>query len=572
MATIKDIAIGMSVNPKDFNQGLNSADSRLTKFTERLKSLNTGVGGKLTALGGAIGGGLLGALALKGTVEGIAEIAMKGAEMNALLGKTGVIFGDSARIILDEADAIADRFGVVRGEFINAAVDLGSMFKGAGASQKEAAKLGVTMAKLGIDMASFSDAVNQDAFGALKSALKGESDPIEAFLVTLNAEKIATEAVTSGLAKNKNEIDDLAKKTATLNLILKQTRDAQGDLARTFNETGNQVKATGGRFENLKVEAGLAILPITEAVSKLANSAMVELTKAISGNRDAVMDWAQQNAAATGAVYSGFAQVGVGIAATVNIIQDLGIAFKAVEFGILNFEYAAIRAFTAAAKVIDALLAKIAGAKPEDFSAWDADVAAAKAAAIQAQQDLAAARNQPWNGDKIIDMFARIKDSASQMSASVATSVKSMGKEVSEAAFAMSKAIGDLEAKFKFELATSGMSSRMAEIHKLATQGATAAQLKNVRALGLQLDAKDQLAAAKSLPTHAGAALEGSTEAYSARLRFKGQETTDSTKNLVKKADEQVVLQKQMTGLLGKCASALDAMKTNSGVWPVTGI
>jgi hypothetical protein len=221
-------------------------------------------------------------LAAAGAVAGVGlyKAFQSASELNATLSKTKVIFGDAAGEIIGLADEMAKKFGQSKSEYLSAAASFGAVFKGMGKSQKESAALGNQIAQLGMDMASFERAntTNADAFTALSAALRGEMDPIEKFRVFLNADKIEAEALALGVAKTKSEITDAAKKTAILNLILKQTMDVQGDLARTANDPDNQFKKLTGTFSNLAGTIGQQLMPAFNVILGAGNSILAEFS------------------------------------------------------------------------------------------------------------------------------------------------------------------------------------------------------------------------------------------------------------------------------------------------------
>src|SRR5262249_20644387 len=149
----------------------------------------------------------------------------------------------------------------VKGEFLNAASDFGSAFKAIGTAAPDAAALGNQLAKLGMDMASFNNASNEEAFTALRAALRGEFDPLERFNVMLSAAAIEAEAMRMGLIKNSSELDEAAKKQATLSLIMKKTADQQGDMERTADGSANSWRKLTGTLTNLATEVGSTLEP-----------------------------------------------------------------------------------------------------------------------------------------------------------------------------------------------------------------------------------------------------------------------------------------------------------------------
>ena len=250
------VEIGGKTNA--FDSALDGVKSRLSSTSVAIGTFVGNTASALANLGAQFGGDVF-----RGTIGSASEL-------NAVVSKTSVIFGDASAEIIRESDAMAKAFGTSKTEYINAATSFGAVFKGLGKSQGEAAALGNQLAKLGMDLASFDGSSNADAFQAISSALRGEMDPIEKFRIFLSADKIEAEALASGLAKTKGEIDDMAKKQAILNLILKQSADAQGDLTRTAGDSDNQFKKLTGGIANIGTAIGTFLLPpITSAVSTI---------------------------------------------------------------------------------------------------------------------------------------------------------------------------------------------------------------------------------------------------------------------------------------------------------------
>lgn len=254
MGSLADLYVDIHGRTNGFDRALSGMRQQMTATKVALATFAGNVASTLLNLGTQFAGD-----AFRGTIGSASEL-------NAVVSKTKVIFGDAAASIIAEGDAMAASFGASKTEYVNAAASFGSVFKGLGKSQGEAAALGVQLAKLGMDLASFDGTTNEEAFTAISSALRGEMDPIEKFRVFLSADKIEAEALASGLAKTKGEITDMAKKQATLNLILRQTTDAQGDLLRTAGDSDNQFKKLTGSIQNIATSIGTYLLPAVTSV------------------------------------------------------------------------------------------------------------------------------------------------------------------------------------------------------------------------------------------------------------------------------------------------------------------
>jgi hypothetical protein len=249
---------------------IQARDDVMRKQVSGLKSELSAMGVAIGTAAGGLAASAIGAAA--SALGGFISSGIKGAvDLKETMSKVGTIFGESAGVISAEADRMAAKFGVVKGEFLNAASDFGSAFKAIGTAAPEAAGLGNQLAKLGMDMASFNNASNEEAFTALRAALRGEFDPLERFNVMLSAAAIEAEALSLGLIKNAKDLDESAKKQATLSLIMKKTVDQQGDMERTADGSANSWRKLTGTFENLATELGTALEPAINSLMAAAN-------------------------------------------------------------------------------------------------------------------------------------------------------------------------------------------------------------------------------------------------------------------------------------------------------------
>lgn len=251
----------------------------LTGIPPVARAASNAVGGltnqvaRLTGLVGAAGGlGTFFAQGIKGATN-----------LNANLSKTGVIFGETGNSIVQAADEMAASFGVVKQDYIEAATNFAAVFKGVGKGNEQAVGMGNTLARLALDMASFSGKPVEQAIGAVGAALRGEMDPLEQFGVYLTDAEIQNEALRSGLAKSSKEIDTSAKKMAAFNLIMRQTGAAQGDLARTSADPDNQFKKLVGNATNLATTIGTALLPTVNEIVTAVNGWLSSLGSLASG-------------------------------------------------------------------------------------------------------------------------------------------------------------------------------------------------------------------------------------------------------------------------------------------------
>ena len=105
---------------------------------------------------------------------------------------------------------------------------------------------------------------------AIRSGLVGEAEPLRRFGVLLNEAAVKAEAYRSGIAKVGAVLTEQQKVQARANLIMQQTKLAQGDATRTADSFTNQMRKLQNQVRDTATELGLKLLPIaTTVITKL---------------------------------------------------------------------------------------------------------------------------------------------------------------------------------------------------------------------------------------------------------------------------------------------------------------
>jgi hypothetical protein len=285
MALIRDIAIGMSVNSRDFNAKLKSAEARLGSFANSTISVRSALGA------------LAGAMALRQAGRGILGAVQSASDLNEQLSKSQTVFGAAAAGVESDAKKMADAFGYPKAQFIEGASSIGLIAKASGLSQSAAADLGSSFAKLSADASSFYNVPVDEALGAIRSGLVGEAEPMRRFGVLLNEAAVASEAARMGLVAVNGKLTEGQKVQARSALITRGLADAQGDLERTAGSAANKIRTIWGRLTNLGAELGTALQPATDAILGLADNAFSYLGDAIDRNKETIIGWVQTGVA-----------------------------------------------------------------------------------------------------------------------------------------------------------------------------------------------------------------------------------------------------------------------------------
>ena len=223
-------------------------------------------------------------IALGAIAVGAKKALSAASDLNEQVNKAGVVFGKQGDSVVKWSKTLASSFGLSQRAALEAAGVFGNMLVPMGYSRKEAAAMSKQMVELAGDMASFNNASPEETLDALRSGLAGESEPLRKFGVFLSDARLKQEALKRGLYSGKGALDAHAKSAATMALIMRDTKDAQGDFARTSTSAANAQRVQAAETENLTAALGEGLLPYYEAGLAL----LLKITKATAGHTGAV--------------------------------------------------------------------------------------------------------------------------------------------------------------------------------------------------------------------------------------------------------------------------------------------
>lgn len=221
------------------------------------------LGGSMKAALGGIGAAVAGVgIAQLGMdmVNVASDIAESTSKVETLFGK----FSDSAT---DAAEKSAAAMGISKAEYLAAVGNIGAVDRAMGTNQKEASKLANEYVKLSADLGSFNNASSAEVQEALTASIAGEYEQLKKYGIVVNDNTLATEAARIGMKKSGATWDSAQKRQLSYNIIMKSTKAAQGDFARTSGGLANQTKILKAKFTDLKGTLGAKLLPVAVKVA-----------------------------------------------------------------------------------------------------------------------------------------------------------------------------------------------------------------------------------------------------------------------------------------------------------------
>lgn len=233
-----------------------------------------------------IGGAALGAGAI---IAGKFAIDAVGAasDVEQAYGALETVYGSNAKQVKKWAEDAAMSVGLAKGEYANLSALVGSQLQGMGVETDASAKKSKDLIKMGADLAATYGGSVKEAVEAVSSTLKGETDPIERYGVSIKQSDISARMAADGL----EGLEGKAKKQATaqtvLTMLTEQTGKAQGAFGRESDTLAGKQERLKATFENTKAAIGEKLLPIA---TKMADWMLTKGVPAVQK----FGDWFQQ--------------------------------------------------------------------------------------------------------------------------------------------------------------------------------------------------------------------------------------------------------------------------------------
>ncbi len=185
-----------------------------------------------------------------------------GAKMEEVQSLFDISFKEMSASVREWAKTYSEQIGRAQIPIEDALTSFNMMFKATGLSRDAAADLAKQVTRLSHDYASaHSAAINfAEAQEKIRSGLIGMPRPLLIFGVDLRELAVKEYALREGWIKHGQELSALGKMYARWNLLLEQSQDEIGNLARTSDSVMNRARALRDAWGDLKEVFGKGIL------------------------------------------------------------------------------------------------------------------------------------------------------------------------------------------------------------------------------------------------------------------------------------------------------------------------
>ncbi|MHB2252825.1 aggregation-promoting factor C-terminal-like domain-containing protein [Corynebacterium aurimucosum] len=198
------------------------------------------------------------------------------AEAEQSYGAVESIFADHAQGIIDKSKQAATEVGVSGREYRELSANMGAMLKNMGMPMDEVADKSQNLVGVAADLAATFGGTTKEAVESVTSLLRGETDPIEKYGVSIKQADIEARMAADGLDNLSGEAEKQAKAQTLLKLLTEQTASAQGQFARETDTAAHKQQVATAKYNDAKEAIGTALLPImAELADKAASVAQV---------------------------------------------------------------------------------------------------------------------------------------------------------------------------------------------------------------------------------------------------------------------------------------------------------
>lgn len=173
-----------------------------------------------------------------------------------------VAMGEGAEEALKYAETVNNAMGIDMSQFIRNQGVFNQMITGFGLVGESANKMSKNLTTLGYDISSFHNISINDAMLKLESGIAGELEPLRKLGYALDEVTLKELAFSQGIEKNIRDMSQAEKSQLRYIAIMKQSKNAMGDMARTLSSPANQMRILEQQILQLKRALGNVLIPI----------------------------------------------------------------------------------------------------------------------------------------------------------------------------------------------------------------------------------------------------------------------------------------------------------------------
>lgn len=272
--TVDELQVLITANTAALQKEIAKANKSIEGLQKKAEKSSSGFSSAFKKLKTAVV-----ALGIGKVIKDSIEQGMNAVESDSLFETSLNKWSNSVRSWSDE---MANALGL---SAVNMRKNIGviyNMTSSMGVAEKNALKMSKGISLLSEDMASFYNLDSAEAFNKLRAGLTGETEPLKALGILVDEGTVKQVAYSEGIAQTGAELTQQQKVLARYVAILKQTGNAQGDLARTLDSPANQMRLLKNQVREIGLELSNFFLPVVQTVLPYINAFAKVITSALS--------------------------------------------------------------------------------------------------------------------------------------------------------------------------------------------------------------------------------------------------------------------------------------------------
>jgi hypothetical protein len=265
----EELKVRITGDAADLNAALSDAQKSLVSFSKQAAELGKTMSTFVTA-----------PLLAAGTAS-----VMMASDFNESMNKVDVAFASSSQAVKDFAKTSLTSFGIAEGTALDMAALFGDMATSMGLGVGEASKLSTSLVGLAGDLSSFKNINIKEATTALNGIFTGETESLKRLGVIMTETNLKTYALSQGMTKQYDTMSQAEKVMLRYNYVMANTKNAQGDFARTNEGAANQMRMFGEGVKQLSAQFGQVMLPAVTSIVSSLNSMIQGFSDSSEGTK-----------------------------------------------------------------------------------------------------------------------------------------------------------------------------------------------------------------------------------------------------------------------------------------------
>ena len=289
------ITLAGKIDPS-LSTALMKASGENAKLTEKLKQTNkefkngVNVGSKF---GDMLKASFLGNLAASGMSKLISSVKQIGSEAlntaSSLIEVSNVVnttFGDQSSKIDTWSKTTLEAFGITELQAKQWSGSMGAMLKSSGIASKENLIMSESLAELAGDFASFYNLNHDEAWNKIRAGMSGETEPLKQLGINMSVANLEAFALQKGIKVAYKDMDQASQTLLRYNYLMETSSDAQGDFARTLDDSWeNQKRLLKNSIMDKAASALSRFIPLFTDLTSKANEFVRNIDiEAVSAN------------------------------------------------------------------------------------------------------------------------------------------------------------------------------------------------------------------------------------------------------------------------------------------------